>query len=90
MLVVVSGSGTTGVGGLEGTVAVIVGSGVGAKILGRLAGTVVVLGKSAGGDSSSGGCWNRRGVKRSRMVSRDREHARGCGDMIGLIVPECT
>ena len=47
MVVVVSGSGTTVVGGLEGTVVVIVGSGAGTTIVGRLAGTLVVVGRSA-------------------------------------------
>ena len=49
MVVVVSGSGTTGVGGLEGAVVVIVGSGAGATIVERLAGIVVVVGRCAGG-----------------------------------------
>ena len=48
MVVVVSGSGTTGVGGLEGTSVVIVGSGAGATLVGRLAGTLLVFGRSAG------------------------------------------
>ena len=48
-MVVVSGSGTTGVGGLERTVVVIVGSGTGATIVGILTGTVVVVGRNAGG-----------------------------------------
>ena len=43
-----SGSGTTGVGGSEGTVVVIVCSGAGATIVGSLAGTVVVVVISAG------------------------------------------
>ena len=49
MVVVVSGSGTTVVGVLEGTVVVIVASGAVTTIVGRLAGTVVVVGRSAGG-----------------------------------------
>ena len=49
-MVVVSGSGTTGVGGLEGTVVEIVGSCAGATILGILAGKVVVVGRSAWGE----------------------------------------
>ena len=48
VVVVVSGSGTTGVGGLEGTLVVIVGSGAEATEVGQLAGTVVVVGRSAG------------------------------------------
>ena len=40
---VVSGSGTTLLGGLEGTVVVIAGSGAGATLLGRLEGKVVVV-----------------------------------------------
>ena len=45
---VVSGSGTTGVGGLEGVVVVMVGSGAGATLVGRLAVKVVVVGRNAG------------------------------------------
>ena len=41
-------SGTTGVGGLEGAVVVIVGSDAVAKIVGRLVGIVMVVGRSAG------------------------------------------
>ena len=48
VVVVISGSETTVVGGLEGTVVVIVGSGSEAIILGLLSGTVVVVGISAG------------------------------------------
>ena len=48
MMMVVSGSGKTGVGGLEGTVAVISGSGAGEIIVGRLGGTEVVVGRSSG------------------------------------------
>ena len=70
MVVVVSGSGTTLVGGLEGTVVVIVGSGAGATILGILAGTVVVVGRSAGG-SSSCDCCNRRSFNWSRIIIRE-------------------
>ena len=43
MLVVVSCSVTIGVGGLAGTVVVIVGSGEGSTVVGILAGTVVVV-----------------------------------------------
>ena len=45
---VVSGSGTTGVGGLAETVVVIVVSVEGVTVVGRFAGTVVVVGRSAG------------------------------------------
>ena len=48
MVVVLSGSGTTGVGGLEGTAVLIVGSDAGETILGILVGTVVVVGRSSG------------------------------------------
>ena len=47
-MMVESGSGKTGVGGLEGTVAVISGSGAGETIVGRLTGTVAVVGRSSG------------------------------------------
>ena len=70
MVVVVSGSGTKVVGGLEGKVVVIVGLDAGATIVGRLAGTVVAVGRSAGGSSSCDFC-NRRRVNWSRMISRD-------------------
>ena len=45
---VVSGSGTTGVRGLEGTVVLIVDLGAGAKIVKQFTGTLVVVGISAG------------------------------------------
>ena len=45
---VVSGSGTTGVGGLAETVEVIIGSVEGVTFVGRFSGTVVVVGRSAG------------------------------------------
>ena len=48
MVVVVSGSRTTGVGVLEGTVVLIVGSGAGATIVGQLTGKGAVFGRSAG------------------------------------------
>ena len=48
MVLVVSGSGTTRVGGLTGTVVVIVGSGEGEIVEGRLAETAVVVGRSSG------------------------------------------
>ena len=43
MVVVVSGSGTTVLGGLEGTVVAIVGSCAGETVVGQLSGTVVVV-----------------------------------------------
>ena len=47
-MVVVSGSRTTGVGGLEGTVVLNIGSRAGATIVGQLTGKVAVFGRSAG------------------------------------------
>ena len=47
-MMVVSGSGKTGIVGLEGTVAVISGSGAGETIVGRLGGIEVVVGRSSG------------------------------------------
>ena len=47
-MVVLLGSGTTGVRGLEGTVVVIVGSGAEETIVGLLAGKLVVVGRNAG------------------------------------------
>ena len=48
VVVVVSGSGTTGVGGLEGKLVLIFGSGEGETIVGHLIGTVVVVVRSSG------------------------------------------
>ena len=48
VVVVLSGSGKTGVGGSEGRVVVSFGSDAGATIVGRLAGTVVVVRRSSG------------------------------------------
>ena len=48
MMMVVSGSGVTGVGVLERTVVVISGSGAGETIVGLLRGIEVVVGRSAG------------------------------------------
>ena len=48
MVLVVSGSGTTGVGGLSGTVVIVAGSGEGETAVGKLVGTVVFVRRSAG------------------------------------------
>ena len=47
-MLVVSVSGTTGIGGFEGAVVVIFGSGAGKTIVGQLIGTVVFVEISAG------------------------------------------
>ena len=71
MVVVVSGSGTTGVGRLEGTVVVIVGSGEGETKVGRLSRIVVVVWKKCRVDSSSGGCCNMRRLNSNRIIGMD-------------------
>ena len=48
MLVVVSGSGKTLLGGLSGIVVAIIGSGAGSTVVGKLAGKVVDVGRSEG------------------------------------------
>ena len=48
VVVVISGSGTTGVGELAGVVVVIVWSGSGAAVVGQLARTVLVVGRITG------------------------------------------
>ena len=83
MVVVVSGSGTIGVGGLAGTVVVIGGSGSGAKFVGGLAGTVVVVRKKCRGGSGSSGCWNRYRVNTGRRIDRV------AGGIIGRVASCC-